>query len=173
MKTLFSTIGLLTCLACAGAFAQGSLTPPGAPAPTMKSLDEIDAKLEKRTPISTAPFTIDQPGSYYLTTNILVGLSDGIDILASGVTLDLNGFTILSTAPILAGEAISFNGPLQNITIVNGFIQGNVTNNGSGTYSGAGFYDGINCQGYPTKNVRVAGVSITGCLHIGIFLNTN
>jgi hypothetical protein len=172
MKTIISTIGLTTLLAGAGAFAQGSLTPPGAPAPTMKSLDEIDAKLEKRTPIS-APFTINQPGSYYLTTNILVGISDGIDILASGVTLDLNGFTILSTAAIPAGEAISFNGPLRNITIMNGFIQGNVTNNGSGTYNGGGFVDGINCHGYPTMNVRVSGVSIAGCLYIGIFLNTN
>jgi hypothetical protein len=41
--------------------AQGSLTPPpGAPAPTMKTLDQIEA----RTPISSAPFTISAPGSY-------------------------------------------------------------------------------------------------------------
>jgi hypothetical protein len=173
MKTLLSTIGLSTFLASTGAFAQGSLTPPGAPAPTMKSLDQIDAKLEKRIPISSAPFTIDQPGSYYLTTNILVGISDGIDILASGVTLDLNGFTILSTSAIPAGEAISFNGPVRNVTIMNGFIQGDITNNGSGVYNGGGFVDGINCHSYPTKNVRVSGVCIAGCLYLGIFLNTN
>jgi hypothetical protein len=34
-------------------FAQGNLTPAGAPAPTMNSLDQIEA----RTPISFAPFT--------------------------------------------------------------------------------------------------------------------
>jgi hypothetical protein len=34
--------------------AQGSLTPPGAPAPTMKTLTQI----EPRTPISSLPFTI-------------------------------------------------------------------------------------------------------------------
>lgn len=49
-------------------FAQGSLTPPGAPEPTMKTLDQIEA----RTPISSAPFTIIRPGSYYLTTNLTV-----------------------------------------------------------------------------------------------------
>jgi hypothetical protein len=139
----------------------------------MKTLDELDAKLEKRTPISTAPFTISQPGSYYLMTNLLVGVSDGIDIHASGVTLDLNGFTIISTAAISVGDAIAFNGPVRNVTIKNGLIQGNVTNNGSGTYSGPGFVDGINCQGYPTKNVRVSGISVVGCLYLGIFLNTN
>ena len=33
------------------AFGQGALTPPGAPAPTMKTLAQIDAKLDPRTPI--------------------------------------------------------------------------------------------------------------------------
>src|SRR5438094_2967891 len=55
-------------------FAQGSLTPPGAPAPTMKSLDQIEA----RTAISSAPFTINQPGSYYLTKNLNVTNGDAI-----------------------------------------------------------------------------------------------
>ncbi len=44
--------------------AQGPLAPPGAPAPTFKTLQQV----EPRTPISALPFTISQPGSYYLTT---------------------------------------------------------------------------------------------------------
>src|SRR5579883_474024 len=72
-------------------FAQGSLTPPGAPAPTMKTLSQI----EPRTPISSLPFTIYIPGSYYLTTNLTgVSNSDGITISTGNVTLDLNGFTL-------------------------------------------------------------------------------
>ncbi len=72
--------------------AQGNLTPPGAPAPTMKTLDQIDAKLEKRTPISSLPFTISQSGSYYLTGN-LSGTS-GINVNVGNVVIDLNGFDL-------------------------------------------------------------------------------
>ena len=81
--------------------AQGSLTPPGAPAPTMKSL----AQIEPRTPISSAPFTISVPGSYYLTTNVTVSAGDAIIIAANNVTLDLNGFTISSTRPVAATDS--------------------------------------------------------------------
>src|ERR1700733_12219713 len=76
-------------------FAQGSLTPPGAPAPTMRSL----AQIEPRTPISSLPYTITEPGSYYVTTNLTgVSGSDGITIIflpvIENVTVDLNGFTL-------------------------------------------------------------------------------
>ncbi len=69
-------------------FAQGSLTPPGAPAPTMKTLSQV----EPRIPISAVPLTITNSGSYYLTTNL--SAEGGITIDASGVSLDLNGFTL-------------------------------------------------------------------------------
>src|SRR5215469_3859729 len=84
------------------AFGQGPLTPPGSPSPTMKTLSQI----EPRTPISSAPFTITNPGSYYLTTNVTVGGGDAIIIAARGVTLDLKGFTISSTAPNATGTGI-------------------------------------------------------------------
>jgi len=71
------------------AFGQGSLTPPGLPSPTMKTLDQV----EPRIPISSAPYTISQSGSYYLTTN-LTSSGHGIIITTSGVTLDLMGFTV-------------------------------------------------------------------------------
>jgi len=145
--------------------AQGSLTPPpGAPAPTMKTLDQIEA----RTPISSAPITISNPGSYYLTTNLSVSGGDAITIAASGVTLDLSGFTITSTAPGAAGNGILINSGLRNLAILNGFIQGGVTNNG-GAYSGSGFGFGI--YGFP-QNARVCGVSVAGCLYLGIYLGT-
>src|SRR4051794_6480374 len=97
--------------------AQGPLTPPGAPAPTMKSLDQIEA----RTPISAAPFNINASGSYYLTKNLVVATGSAIAISANNVTLDLNGFNISSTeSPASTNVAIYASGTYRNITILNG-----------------------------------------------------
>ena len=151
-------------------FAQGSLTPPlGVPAPTMKSLDQIEA----RTAITNTSslVTISQPGSYYLTHNLTVSTGDGIDINTNDVTLDLNGFTISSTAASATGKAISLASGLRNITIANGFIQGGVTNNGSGVYGGGGFAYGIYYSGNSPVNVLVSRVSVSGCLVYGILLD--
>ena len=144
-------------------FAQGSLTPPGAPAPTMKTL----AQIEPRTPISSAPFTITSPGSYYLTTNLTVSGGDAITIATDGVMLDLNGFRITSTATVVTGTGIAINAGMRDLAIRNGFVQGGVTNNGSGLFSGSGFENGILGNPY---NTRVSGVSVSGCLYEGIYL---
>jgi parallel beta-helix repeat protein len=83
-------------------FAQGSLTPPpGAPAPVMKTLDQV----EPRIPLNdvTAPgdsankHIITQPGSYYLTGNLDVTNATGIAIRTNNVRLDLKGFEIRRT----------------------------------------------------------------------------
>src|SRR5215471_20205203 len=108
------------------AFAQGNLSPPGAPAPTMKSLDQIDAKLEKRTPISSLPITITQPGAYYLTSSFDLGTAqDGIFVSALNVTIDLNGFTIRSWDSGNTAVGIRIDpmlGYMANLTILNGHI---------------------------------------------------
>src|SRR3954469_11223809 len=90
------------------AFAQGSLTPSGPPAPTMKRLDEVEPRNNlQATPApagvdTTNPnyhFVINQPGSYYLSANVAVTKTNGIQINAEGVTLDLNGFQISQMTP--------------------------------------------------------------------------
>jgi hypothetical protein len=147
-------------------YAQGSLTPPGAPGPTMKTLSQI----EPRTPISSAPYIITASGSYYLTTNLTVSSGNAITIATNGVTLDLNGYTISSTAGSAAGYGILLtNGP-KDLTIANGHIQGSVTNNGSGFYGGGGFAFGIEYTGANPANVLVSRVSVSGCLDDGIYL---
>jgi hypothetical protein len=150
-------------------FAQGSLTPPGPPTNTMKTLDQLDAKLETRAPISSAPFTITNSGSYYLTAKLTVPSGNAINIAASGVTVDLNGFTITSTSPSPSGYAIQLGGGNRNITILNGFIESGVTNNGLDVYSGSGFVAGVYPSGNVNYNVRVTGVSVRGCFY-GIIL---
>ena len=150
------------------AFGQGALTPPGAPAPTMKSLSQI----EPRTAITNTAtaVTITNPGSYYLTGNLTISSGDAITIATNGVTLDLGGFTIASTAASAAGYAIYLNSGLSDLTILNGHIRGGVTNNGSGVYGGSGFGYGIYAPGTAPVNTRVSGVSVSGCLYSGIFL---
>jgi hypothetical protein len=133
----------------------------------MKTLQQI----EPRVPISSAPFTISQPGSYYLTTNLTVSGGDAITIATNGVTLDLNGFTISSTTNPASGTAVLIGSGLRNIAIQNGHIQGGVTNNGSGVFSGPGFGYGIYYSGVP-QNVRVSGVSVSGCQYHGIYVGS-
>src|SRR5688572_30579567 len=84
------------------AFAQGPLTPPGAPGLTMKSLDQVEPRIPL-TPTytpgdATSVFKITQPGSYFLTGNlkppagkhgILIAL-----LVPGAVEIDLMGFTI-------------------------------------------------------------------------------
>ena len=121
MKNIFQTLLIALLLSTlhpqlATCFAQGALTPPGAPAPTMKSL----AQIEPRKPISALPFNLTVSGSYYLTAN-LTG-TGGITINSSDVTVDLGGFTI--TGGALTGDGITLNGGLKNIVIRNGTIRG-------------------------------------------------
>jgi hypothetical protein len=86
----------------------------------MKTLDQLDAKLEKRTAITNLPFTISAPGSYYLATN-LSSSSDGVIINTNSVTLDLNGFELAGTTGSTNGVRV--NGSRANICIRNGTVR--------------------------------------------------
>ena len=71
--------------------AQGPLTPPGAPAPTMKALSQVEPRtdVQQLAGDGSNSFIISQPGAYYLTANI-TGASgkNGISIRADNVTID-------------------------------------------------------------------------------------
>jgi parallel beta-helix repeat protein len=129
MKTKDIILTIISTLALhpATVRAQGALTPPGAPAPTMKSLDQVEARTivnGTNTPgDATDLFVISQPGSYYLTTNI-VGVSgkNGIEITANNVTLDLNGFALQGVSG--AENAIYIPNASVNVTVRNGAISG-------------------------------------------------
>jgi hypothetical protein len=114
--------------------AQGPLAPPGAPAPTFKTLQQV----EPRTPISSA-ITLTNPGSYYLTTNISVASGSAITISANDVTLDLNGFAVTAGT---AGTGIVVPGTQRNISIRQGIVR-NCPGDGisAGTVNGGLFSD--------------------------------
>ena len=164
MKPLIIRIALI-CLA-GTVFGQGSLTPPGAPGATMKTLTELDTAIsqiqgEARTPISQAGITITAAGSYILTTNLLSsGTGSGLTISADNVTVDLNGFSVLCSGA--SGQGISMN-DRNNIVIKNGTIRD-------------AYYFGI--AAFRTQNCRFEGLNIIGngrasSSYDGIFAGTN
>jgi hypothetical protein len=140
------------------AVAQGSLTPPGAPGPTMKTLQQI----EPRTPISSLPYTISSSGSYYLTTNLPGSAGqDGIVVSANNVTLDLNGFVLDGTVSI--GVSVVTGQPSPNMRYYGSGIHANenVTNllvrNGSLLGWQGNGVDAAQCDGCVFERLRISG----------------
>lgn len=182
MKSTLAAVFL--CTSVAGVFAQGSLTPPGAPAPTMKSLADIDAKLESRTPVPggvvTTSFSINRSGSYYLTgnrTNTTAG-SFAISVNANDVVIDLNGFTLSGAGVAQLGVSAAFR---TNLTILNGTIRDftgigiGVGNAGSGvTIAGVSV---LNNGSFGIGMLAVTGCRVVDCLiegnHGGIGVSDN
>jgi hypothetical protein len=134
------------------AFPQGSLTPPGPPAATMRSLDQV----EPRAPISSLPVTINKPGAYFLTGNLTGTSGDGITIASDNVMIDLRGFT-LSGGPE-GVDGIAVDGAHYNVVVENGTVT---------KWSG----DGINfnnARNSQVRNVQVSGNGDTG-ISLGSF----
>ena len=71
-----AVLGLFVVAALAGVARGGPLDPPGPPASTLP-------QVEPRTPISALPFTITQPGSYFLTQNVTASASLNVRISSS------------------------------------------------------------------------------------------
>ena len=153
---------LLLCVLALSVFAQGPLTPPpGAPAPTMKTLDQVEARTiinSANTPgDASSSFIISAPGSYYLTGNITgVAGKHGITIAASEVTFNLNGFAVTGV-PGSSLNGINVSGVRANISVLNG----SVSNWGGDGVSAA------SARNSQYRDLRLAGNTLTG-LNAGV-----
>jgi parallel beta-helix repeat protein len=163
----------------------GPLSPPLGPvASTHKTLTEIEPRIAINAtntpgdPIgdpSPSLFKITQPGSYYLTSNItgVVG-KHGIEIAASGVTLDLNGFELRGVPAIGAFDGVTVTvippQALGSIAVVNGSVS-EWGDEGIDLGIGIAFnsrVDGVRAIGNAGNGVSVpSGSTVTNCVTIG------
>ncbi len=130
MNRTAATISILaatTLVITAGLSVAGPLDPPAGPiAGTYKTLTEVQPRIAisaTNTPgDADSLYRISQPGSYYLTGNILgVAGKKGIEIDSSGVTLDLNGFELQGVAGALDG--ISVAGFRTSVAVTGGSVR--------------------------------------------------
>ena len=151
-------IGAIAALSKAGG---GPLNPPaGSVAGTGRTLDEVYNKIpviggsDGRSPVGISPFTLGAPGSYVLTAN-LVGAGTVLTITGSNVTLDLNGFSIISTSSSVT--ALQISGALKNVTIRNGSVDG-----GSSCISTNSTLTDSLIEDVRVSNGKIAGINIGG-----------
>ena len=158
-KSVFSMLAFCSIFSLARfSFAQGSLTPPGAPAPTFRTLSQI----EPRFPISDFQTNLTVSGSYYLTTNLFSGANnnDAINIRTNvnNITIDLNGFSIISTNPAGSQSPVGVRiSEATNIVIRNGQFFGF-----DRAIRVEGLFYGIVVENIHVNNCRRAGIEGNG-----------
>lgn len=118
----------------------------------MKSLDQLDAKLNPRTAINatntpgtaSAVFLINASGSYYLTGN-LTGVSGkaGLQITADDVEIDLCGFTLTGVSGATFGVNFASR---SRVTVRNGIVRNWPSGGVSGISSPAARLSGLKTE---------------------------
>ncbi len=102
----------------------GPLVPPVGPiAPTPGPEPRIAVSAANTPGDADSLFRITQPGSYYLAGNIAGAAGrHGVEVAASGVTLDLNGFDLSGVPGSLDGVFVNVGSPA-NIVVMNGSVR--------------------------------------------------
>lgn len=156
-------IGLRRTPAALAAAALLGLAPAAGAVDGVIEINQAKALAGDVTATDTAgfPVTIDAAGSYRLTGNLALANNSqkGIEVLASNVTIDLNGFEIACDSCGSAGGGVGVEafGGISNVTVRNGTIR-----------STGG--PGVSLQG---PGSQVDGVRVLGAWNIGIRTGTN
>ncbi len=128
-RTSITVLSALALVATGGLLIAGPLSPPAGPVTsTYKPLSDVEPRIAinaVNTPgDSSSVFLITQPGSYYLTGNVQgVAGKHGIQIIASNVTVDLNGFAVIGAPGSLDGIT-STDDTVTAVKVCNGSVRG-------------------------------------------------
>lgn len=151
----FAVGGILFLLLAWAAPGQGDLAPAGPPGPVMKSLEQVEPRIDLATVGGSDlnhQYVISLPGSYYLSENLEITRPYGVRINTRGVILDLNGFNI-SRESGSGGSGIYV--PASGATVRNGTI--------------VGFDHGLHG---PARAGLCEDLAVTGCASYGIRLGS-
>ncbi len=147
MKSRNALCVVVVLVASAGSLAQ--LTPPPGP---IQATDRVRINQQG---IAAFPYVITQPGSYVLTSTIVVpGGLDAIVIEADDVAIDLNGFTIRGASGFGATSGVRTNAAHRGISVFNGGVVG---------------WGGSGIDLWSSEQVRVVDVHAQGCGADGMF----
>ena len=154
----------------------GPLTPPGPPSRMMKTLLQIEPRYDLKDLYDQNHDGVDDDtnyeivirgaGSYYLSENLNVTRPNGIVVRASGVTIDLNGFSVNRF----------FGGSGNGIEIGEGAFAGTVSH-GSVVKNGSisGFAYGVRAvvAGNVPRGGLYSGLTVSSCSTAGLQAGEN
>jgi parallel beta-helix repeat protein len=137
----------------------GNLEPAAAPAPTMKTLDQVQPKtpIQSLSTSSDAKYLIDRSGSYYLTADVngVDPARHAIGVEANDVTIDLMGYSLIGPASGM-GSGIHMDGR-RNVEVRNGTVR---------SFAQSGIYEADPAG----RNHRLINVRVFSNGMLGIFL---